>query len=634
MKCFQIGWLAALALFISACSFSLSADITPPPGAEYSEAVPTQSGRASVVVYPLVPPDPNSGKIIYDSKCASCHGANGKGDGERANQLPNPVTALSSLDIIRQAKPSDWFYMIKNGNLERYMPPFPSLSDRQIWDVVAYLYHISAVDSFQDAGKKAFQDYCVRCHGEQAKGDGIDAAKLSSPPANIADLAFMSRMSSQDLYRSITIGLSPDMPPFGNILSEEDRWAIIDYLRSLKFSSPIVVAVTPTPEITSTIASAEPLPNVSATSVTETGIITGRVVNGTDNDPTSQLTITLRGFDNSNQVITETTKTTLDGKFSFHGIELVEGRVFIATAEFDNTTYSSDVTVVAPGANSLDLPITVYKTTTDPSIIKVDRLHLFFEMVDDQTVRVIELYIMSNPSNLTLIQEREGVPTIKFKLPVGSKNLQFQDSVLGERYIETPDGFGDTYGVRPGSGNYQVLFAFEMPYNRKMELVQTMLLPVDAVVILIPEGTLRIQGEILQEEGVRTVENTQYRMYSGGRLNVGQDLNLTITGSLRGSPVFSLGRNPNLVIGMGMFALSLALSGFWLFWHNRKQRIIDKVGQHNRPLETSETLMDAILALDDLYQAGELPEEAYHSRRQQLKERLKTVMSLSDNFNN
>jgi hypothetical protein len=32
--------------------------------------------------------------------------------------------------------------------------------------------------------------------------------------------------------------------------------------------------------------------------------------------------------------------------------------------------------------------------------------------------------------------------------------------------------------------------------------------------------------------------------------------------------------------------------------------------------------MDAIITLDDLYQAGELPEEAYRARRAQLKEKL------------
>jgi hypothetical protein len=36
--------------------------------------------------------------------------------------------------------------------------------------------------------------------------------------------------------------------------------------------------------------------------------------------------------------------------------------------------------------------------------------------------------------------------------------------------------------------------------------------------------------------------------------------------------------------------------------------------------------MDAIIALDDLYRAGQLPEDAYLTRRGELKARLKELM--------
>jgi hypothetical protein len=39
-----------------------------------------------------------------------------------------------------------------------------------------------------------------------------------------------------------------------------------------------------------------------------------------------------------------------------------------------------------------------------------------------------------------------------------------------------------------------------------------------------------------------------------------------------------------------------------------------------------DALMDAIIALDDLHKAGELPEEAYQQRRAALKDRLSQVV--------
>jgi hypothetical protein len=43
-------------------------------------------------------------------------------------------------------------------------------------------------------------------------------------------------------------------------------------------------------------------------------------------------------------------------------------------------------------------------------------------------------------------------------------------------------------------------------------------------------------------------------------------------------------------------------------------------------VDSAESLMDAIIALDDLYQAGQLPEEAYQKRRDEMKARLKDIL--------
>jgi hypothetical protein len=79
-----IGFLALV--FLSACSFSLAEDITPPPGAEQVNLPGTQSPPSVEMVYPLVPPNPINGQAIYAEKCAPCHGATGQGDGPKARQ--------------------------------------------------------------------------------------------------------------------------------------------------------------------------------------------------------------------------------------------------------------------------------------------------------------------------------------------------------------------------------------------------------------------------------------------------------------------------------------------------------------------------------------------------------------------
>ena len=73
-------------------------------------------------------------------------------------------------------------------------------------------------------------------------------------------------------------------------------------------------------------------------------------------------------------------------------------------------------------------------------------------------------------------------------------------------------------------------------------------------------------------------------------------------------------------------------AGVFLYSRNRKSAVdeddydVDEAA--SEPLsENSETLMEAILALDDLYKAGQLPEEAYRTRRAELKNRLREVLS-------
>ncbi len=283
----------------------------------------------------------------------------------------------------------------------------------------------------------------------------------------------------------------------------------------------------------------------------------------------------------------------------------------------------------------LDLPVAIYESTTDTSMLKADRLHIFLEFVDEKTLRIIELYIMSNPTNMTIVPAGEDQPTVSFKLPEGATNLQFQDGELGGRYVETADGFGDTVPIRPGSGNYELLYGYEMPYNRKLDLVHPMSVPVDALVVLSPENGVDVKGESLVDAGTRDVQGTQYRLYNGNSIPAGSNISLSISGLPSGSsPTITAGSSTSLVIGLAAFGVALIVAGVWLFQRTRSARRATSEAGSSEPAsagmdavsDNPEALMDAIIALDDLYQSGQLPESAYLERRTKLKERLKEIL--------
>ena len=95
------------------------------------------------------------------------------------------------------------------------------------------------------------------------------------------------------------------MPPFGDQLSEEERWTLAAYIRSLIFAPQVAVAdvpETPTPAATK---SNEVIP-ASATpeSVSGIGRVEGQIVSISGSEIPADLTVTLHGFDQMQQTFT------------------------------------------------------------------------------------------------------------------------------------------------------------------------------------------------------------------------------------------------------------------------------------------------------------------------------------------
>ena len=100
-----------------------------------------QSGRSSSALAspalqgPSQPPSARNGQAIYQESCAPCHGVSGGGDGATASQLPNGASVLADPTLARKATPDGWFDVVKNGRMDRFMPPWKNrLSDEQIWE--------------------------------------------------------------------------------------------------------------------------------------------------------------------------------------------------------------------------------------------------------------------------------------------------------------------------------------------------------------------------------------------------------------------------------------------------------------------------------------------------------------------
>ena len=88
----------------------------------------------------------------------------------------------------------------------------------------------AAAESYPEASI-LFSQYCVSCHGEKGKGDGILASKLETIPA---DLSNLWRWKPKNfIARTIRNGRGEDMPAWGKVLNEDEIYSLVHFLKAL-----------------------------------------------------------------------------------------------------------------------------------------------------------------------------------------------------------------------------------------------------------------------------------------------------------------------------------------------------------------------------------------------------------------
>jgi mono/diheme cytochrome c family protein len=107
-------------------------------------------------------------------------------------------------------------------------------------------------------GKQVYDANCVQCHGAEGKGDGYGAPFLVPSPRDFTSAQFKFRTTASgllptddDLFRTISRGADgTGMPPWKYLLSDEDRWALVDYVKTFdpRFAAARNLAPMPLPD--------------------------------------------------------------------------------------------------------------------------------------------------------------------------------------------------------------------------------------------------------------------------------------------------------------------------------------------------------------------------------------------------
>ncbi|GGK22495.1 hypothetical protein GCM10007962_15840 [Yeosuana aromativorans] len=104
------------------------------------------------------------------------------------------------------------------------------------WVVPAkYVNMKNPVPAKQDAaiGKSLFDKHCKSCHGKEGYGDGPKAAEMKGDLGDFSTEEFQKQTDGELFYKT-TFGRN-DMPEFAKkVPDDEDRWLIVNYIRTLK----------------------------------------------------------------------------------------------------------------------------------------------------------------------------------------------------------------------------------------------------------------------------------------------------------------------------------------------------------------------------------------------------------------
>ncbi len=220
------------------------------------------------------------GKPVYDRWCASCHGVDGRGQGDAADwMLPRPRDFTQALYQVRTTNTgslptdSDILKVIDEGmpgtampgwrtalsstekqNLVSYLKTFSRFFETDTPDVIQFGRAPGVNDAVLAEGAEVYRALeCFKCHGEAGRGDGESAPTQEDDngfPIRPADLSqpwyFNGGGTVEDIYRRLRTGLDgTPMPSYSdalaaNIVTDEQLWAVAHYVKSLGGETPRV----------------------------------------------------------------------------------------------------------------------------------------------------------------------------------------------------------------------------------------------------------------------------------------------------------------------------------------------------------------------------------------------------------
>ncbi len=171
------------------------------------------------------------GETLFAQNCASCHGAEGRGDGKvAANLMPAPANLR-----IKKLSAARISFVLENGVYGTSMPAWRDMAHDDLVSLASYVSTLSdKAPSISmpvtDMTTTLFKKNCASCHGTAGGGDGPAAGAMAPVPTNF----HLVKPSIARALMVINDGIpGTSMPPWKDQLSLPERAMLASYVSSM-----------------------------------------------------------------------------------------------------------------------------------------------------------------------------------------------------------------------------------------------------------------------------------------------------------------------------------------------------------------------------------------------------------------
>ncbi|RMF00375.1 MAG: hypothetical protein D6768_12915 [Chloroflexi bacterium] len=556
---------------------------------------------------PTTNPSVSAGQSKWAENCMPCHGANGHGDGPTAQSLPNQPPDFADPENARNYVPTELFDTIKNGRMDKMMPPWKNrLSDSEVWEAAAYVWRLGTTQQALEQGETVYTEQCAACHGADGTGSGPNAPDGIN---NFTDLTVMTGLSQANLMENYNA--SSQHAELSN-LSEDDIWASLDYARTFTFAVP-----------------------------QRNGILTGQVINAGTGEPVGNIPVTLHAIQNNSEVDTITGQADADGNYVFEKLPTDHSIMYVVEGSYKDVPYfSQDTGMFVPDSNETSVNLEVFDTTTSDEAISITQLHYLLSFTPD-TINVMQIYVVGNNGNATYVGQNGQ--TFNVALPQNATNINFQNNPNNSRFVETGDGYADTSPIMPGKDGLTIAALYDIPYNSDSATIEFPLVKSAASVDVL----MTDQGATLSSDQVDFVENrtfqgTSFAVFNGANLPQGEMIRLNLAGldslDFSSNPIEDPGSSAAGVDTTTWFDQELAKWGIvaatvlavvvaGVVYPMSRQRFTGPTDQPGQDPETRrKKLLLTLAKLDETFENGELDEDVYRRARAKYKAQLADLL--------